>query len=87
MIDFDSIHGKETLEILQVSVAERSAEMIGNAQLIWRHILPDETANDKEELANQYFKKLNYYPKVVDGKKAIMERLQQHKKYYLDQEA
>ena len=86
-IDFDSIHGKETLEILQVSVAERSAEMIGNAQLIWRHILPDETANDKEELANQYFKKLNYHPKVVDGKKAIMERLQQHKKYYLDQEA
>lgn len=83
----DTNHTTETLEVLQVSVAERSAEMIGYAKLIWRHIHLGEIAHEREELAHQYLKKLNYNPKIVDGKKRIMERVQQHKKYYLDLEA
>ena len=79
-------HTFETLEVLKVSVAERSEVLKSKAAYIWNYILDNNSAKEKLSIANQYWKKLNYSPNIIKGKMKIMEKINHYENYYLDRE-
>ena len=83
-LDPKSKHTIESFEILQVSVAERSAELFNLAGNIWSYILDEEVSNNKLSIAKGYLDKLKYRPNIIKGKNKIMEKLNHYGKYYLD---
>ena len=74
------------LEVLKVSVAERSKEMSLLSEKIWTSIYDEEVAKEKIIVSKQYFNKLEYYPNIIGLKKKIMKRVSHYGKYYLDKE-
>jgi len=77
---------EEMLEVLKVSVAERSKEMSLLSEKIWTSIYDEEVAKEKIIVSKQYFNKLEYYPNIIGLKKKIMKRVIHYGKYYLDKE-
>jgi butyryl-CoA dehydrogenase len=77
---------EEMLEVLKVSVAERSKEMSLLSEKIWTSIYDEEVAKEKIIVSKQYFNKLEYYPNIIGLKKKIMKRVSHYGKYYLDKE-
>ena len=77
---------EEMLEVLKVSVAERSKEMSLLSEKIWTSIYDEEVAKEKIIVSKQYFNKLEYYPNIIGLKKKIMKRVSRYGKYYLDKE-
>jgi hypothetical protein len=76
----------EMLEVLKVSIAERSKEINAIAEDIWSYIYEEDVAKEKVSIARQYYLKLKYNPNIISGKKKIMDKVNQYGKYYLDKE-
>ncbi|MAJ45587.1 MAG: acyl-CoA dehydrogenase [Candidatus Marinimicrobia bacterium] len=76
----------EMLEVLKVSIAEKSKELNAIAEDIWSYIYKEDVAKEKVSIAKQYYLKLNYNPNIISGKKKIMDKVNQYGKYYLDKE-
>ena len=85
-LKYGTKYNTETLEVLKVSVAERSKEMMSKATDIWNYILDATSVKEKLSISTQYWDKLEYYPSIFEGKKKIMERVNHYGKYYLDKE-
>jgi len=79
-------HTSESLEVLQVLIAQRSDELKSKAVYIWNYILDDNSAKEKKSVMEQYWAKLEYSFNVIKGKMKIMEKVSQYGKYYLDRE-
>jgi hypothetical protein len=79
-------HNIETLEVLKVSIAERSKEIQSIAGDIWNYILDENSAKEKLIIMDKYWQKLCYKPSIIEGKKGIMKRVNHYGKYYLDRE-